>query len=216
MESKNNQTAKSTKTNSLPKTTTRKTSQGCLRPITVKRWNSFRLLRMSATDPALTLSSAGNSQGPLQVFPATVCKKEHPLLLSSFSVCKMMHPVDFQETVQRWFALLVGPGHTCTYSFFTSHRGTRLTKPKETVPGRQLESPSIPVVISPDFILHIIPNWLDLLVRVSSHAPQPNTISALSPPDTTLKGATAGEQCPTCQPPCACYSSSPWKHQATQ
>ena len=100
--------------------------------------------------------------------------------------------------------------------FFTSHRGTRLTKPKETVPGRQLESPSIPVVISPDFILHIIPNWLDLLVRVSSHAPQPNTISALSPPDTTLKGATAGEQCPTCQPPCACYSSSPWKHQATQ
>ena len=67
--------------------------------------------------PTLTSSSAGNSQGPLQVFPATVCKEEHPLLVSSFSVCKMVHPVDFQETVQRWLVLLAGPGHICTWGF---------------------------------------------------------------------------------------------------
>ena len=35
---------------------------------------------------SLTSSSAGNSQGPLLIFPATVCKEEHPLLASSFSV----------------------------------------------------------------------------------------------------------------------------------
>ena len=47
-------------------------------------------------------------------------------------------------------------------SFFTRkrHRETRLTKSKETVPGRRPESPSIPIVISPDFILHIIPRLI--------------------------------------------------------
>ena len=34
--------------------------------------------------------------------------------------------------------------------------GTRLTKPKETVPGRRPKSPTLPIVISSDFILHII------------------------------------------------------------
>ena len=38
--------------------------------------------------------------------------------------------------------------------------GTRLTKPKETVPGRRPKFPSMPIVISSDFILHIIPRLI--------------------------------------------------------
>ena len=37
---------------------------------------------------------------------------------------------------------------------------TRLAKPKETVPGHPPESPSMPIVISSDFILHIIPRLI--------------------------------------------------------
>ena len=47
-------------------------------------------------------------------------------------------------------------------SFLTRklQRGTRLTKPKETVPGRRPDAPSMPIVISSDFILHIIPRLI--------------------------------------------------------
>ena len=52
--------------------------------------------------------------------------------------------------------------HAREDSFFTRKLqcGTRLTKPQETVPGRRPRSPSMPIVISSEFILHIIPRFI--------------------------------------------------------
>ena len=48
--------------------------------------------------PALTSSSAGNSQGSVHGL-ATMCQQGHPRLASSFSFCWLTHLADFQETV---------------------------------------------------------------------------------------------------------------------
>ena len=56
------------------------------RPIMVKKVKQAQALTAVYTSPALTSSSAGNSQGPVQGL-ATMCKKKHPRLASSFSFC---------------------------------------------------------------------------------------------------------------------------------
>ena len=50
------------------------------------------------TSPALTSSSAGNSQGPMNEETAT-CKQGYLRFASSFSFCKLTHLADFQGTV---------------------------------------------------------------------------------------------------------------------
>lgn len=101
----------------------------------------------------------------------SVCKKKHLLLVSSFSVCKYILLTSKKLCSDDILFLSDLVIYALEDSFFTGelHRGTRLTKPKETVPGRRLKSPSIPIVISSDFI-HIISKLIGPVSKISSHS----------------------------------------------
>ena len=63
------------------------------------------------TSPALTSSSAGNSQGRINGL-AAMCKQEYSRLASSFSFCQLTHLADFQVPIKHALSLVLG--HKCT------------------------------------------------------------------------------------------------------
>ena len=95
-----------------------------------------------------------------------MCKKEHPQLASSFSFCWLIPLVGFQELYRDnmlFFSDLVIDARESSILTRKLQWGTTLTKPKETIPNHRPDTSSMPIVISSDLILHIIPrlmqNW---------------------------------------------------------
>ena len=74
------------------------------------RWNKLRLSR-KLQSPALTTSSAGNSQRPMQCV-VTQQQYHHRLASSSFS-SSWIHLADCGWIEEIWLVLPLGLGHTC-------------------------------------------------------------------------------------------------------
>ena len=98
--------------------------------------------------PALTSSSAGNSQGPLQYW--RLCARRSILyllpLFHSASWYILLASKKLYRDNMFFLPDLVIDARKDSFLTRKLQWGTRLTKPKETVPGRRPDSPGMPIV----------------------------------------------------------------------
>ena len=136
--------------------------------IIVKRWNSLRL-RMSATNPGSHFIFSRKWSRSIASIPGYCVQGR------ASSTCFLFFSL--QDDTPCWLprnctAMTCSSCRTWSYMPLRIpssklHRETRLTKSKETVPGRRPESP-LSSVLTSSFISS--PGWLDLVKSLSSHS----------------------------------------------
>ena len=124
----------------------------CPRPIMVKSETSSGSHVCLQLTPAVTSSSAGYSQGPLQRL-WLLCARRNILYLLPLLQSARWYLVLTSKKLDRddLFFLPDLVINAREDAFFTRklQRGTRLAKPQKPVPGRRPKAPGIPIVISP-------------------------------------------------------------------